>query len=59
LLLGAAFSVVTLCWNSGTAMLAGTLTRHAGNNPQIKHWLERTVGAAFIALGIKLALTKN
>lgn len=59
LLLGAVFSVVTLCWNSGTAMVAGTLTRHASNNPQIKHWLERTVGAAFIALGIKLALTKN
>lgn len=59
LLLGAVFSVVTLCWNSGTAMLAGTLSQHASNNPQVKHWLERSVGAAFVALGMKLALTRN
>lgn len=59
LLLGAVFSVVTLCWNSGTAMLAGTLSRHASGNPHVKHWLERSVGAAFVALGMKLALTRN
>lgn len=59
LLLGAVFSVVTLCWNSGTAMLAGTLSQHASNNPQVRHWLERSVGAAFVALGMKLALTRN
>ena len=59
LLLGAVFATMSLCWNSGTAMLAGTLTRHASNNPHVKQWLERTVGAAFIALGIKLATTRN
>ncbi|MGS0740986.1 LysE family translocator [Glaciimonas sp. GG7] len=58
LLLGVIFAVMSLCWNSGTALLAGTLSRHASSNPQIKQWLERTVGAAFIALGVKLALTK-
>lgn len=58
LLLGAVFSVVTLCWNSSTVMLAGTLTRRAGNNPHIKHWLERAVGAAFVALGISVVLRK-
>lgn len=59
LLLGVIFATMTLCWNSGTALLAGTLSRHASNNPHIKQWLERTVGAAFIALGVKLALTKS
>lgn len=59
LLLGSVFVLVTLCWNSGTALLAGTLAQRAGRNPHIKQWLERTVGAAFIALGAKLALTRN
>ena len=58
LILGGVFALMSLCWNSGTALLAGTLSRHASNNPQIKQWLERTVGAAFIALGVKLAFTK-
>lgn len=59
LVLGAVFVLFSTVWNSGTAFLAGTLTRHAGSNPHIKSWLERSVGAAFIALGAKLALTKN
>lgn len=59
LLLGAVFVVMSTCWNSGTALLAGTLTRRAGRNPQIRQWLERTVGAAFVALGVKLALGRN
>lgn len=59
LLLGAAFAMISLFWNSGTAMLAGTLSRRAGRSPQIMRWLERTVGAAFIALGTRLALTKS
>jgi threonine/homoserine/homoserine lactone efflux protein len=59
LLLGAAFAMISLFWNSGTAMLTGTLSRRAGRSPQIMRWLERTVGAAFIALGTRLALTKS
>ncbi|KAF3999772.1 LysE family translocator [Glaciimonas immobilis] len=59
LLLGSIFASLSLCWNSGTALLAGTVSRHASNNPHIKLWLERTVGAAFIALGVKLAFTKS
>ncbi len=59
LVLGAVFVLITTGWNSGTAFLAGTLTRRASNSPYIKLWLERSVGAAFIALGAKLALTKN
>jgi threonine/homoserine/homoserine lactone efflux protein len=59
LLLGVVFVAITTCWNSGTAFLAGTLARRAGRSPTIKLWLERSVGAAFVALGVRLALTKN
>lgn len=59
LLLGLAFSLISLLWNSGTAFLAGTLARRAGRRPGLKLWLERTVGAAFIALGARLALSRN
>ncbi|RJF97471.1 LysE family translocator [Noviherbaspirillum saxi] len=59
LLLGTAFALISMGWNSGTAFLAGTLARRAGNNPRVKLWLERTVGAAFVGLGVKLALTRQ
>ena len=59
LLLGVAFAAISMCWNSGTAFLAGTLARRAGRNPRVKLWLERLVGATFMALGAKLALTKS
>lgn len=59
LLLGLAFSVISLGWNSGTAFLAGTLARGAGQRPGLKLWLERLVGASFVALGARLALTRN
>lgn len=59
LLLGVAFSVISLGWNSGTAFLAGTVARRAGGNPRVKLWLERTVGGAFVALGARLALSRS
>lgn len=59
LLLGVAFAVISMFWNSGTAFLAGTLARGAGRNPRVKLWLERVVGATFVALGAKLAFTKT
>ncbi len=59
LLLGVAFALISMGWNSGTAFLAGTLARRAGRNPRVKLWLERTVGATFVALGTRLALTRG
>lgn len=59
LLLGVAFAAISMCWNSGTAFLAGTIAHRAGRNPQARLWLERVVGGTFVALGIKLALTRN
>lgn len=59
LVLGVVFAAISMCWNSGTAFLAGTLARRAGQRPAIRLWLERIVGAAFVALGIRLAFTKG
>lgn len=59
LLLGFTMAVISLVWNSGTALLAGTLARRAHHSPRIRQWLERTVGAAFVALGVKLAFSDN
>ena len=59
LLLGVIFIAITTVWNSGTAFLAGSLARRAGRNPRVRQWLERSVGAAFIALGARLALSRN
>jgi threonine/homoserine/homoserine lactone efflux protein len=59
LLLGLAFSLISLGWNSGTAFLAGSLARGAGRRPALRLWLERLVGASFVALGAKLALTRT
>lgn len=59
LLLGVAFAVLSLGWNTGTALLAGTLARSAGRKPHLRRWLERIVGMTFIALGARLALTRN
>jgi threonine/homoserine/homoserine lactone efflux protein len=59
LLLGVMFAAISMCWNSGTAFLAGTLARRARRNSKLRLWLERMVGSAFIALGAKLALTRN
>ncbi|HEY8605714.1 MAG TPA: LysE family translocator [Noviherbaspirillum sp.] len=58
LLLGVAFAAVSMAWNSGTALLAGTVAKGAGGRPGLKLWLERLVGASFIALGAKLAFSK-
>jgi len=59
LLLGIVFTLISTVWNSGTAFLAGTLARRAGHSPRMRLWLERTVGAAFVGLGIKLAMTRQ
>jgi RhtB (resistance to homoserine/threonine) family protein len=59
LLLGIVFTLISTVWNSGTAFLAGTLARRAGRSPRMRLWLERTVGAAFVGLGVKLALTRQ
>ncbi|WP_347555553.1 LysE family translocator [Robbsia sp. KACC 23696] len=56
LALGLVFISISLVWNTGLAVVAGSLTRRVEANPQIKRWVDRAVGSLFVGLGVRLAL---
>ncbi|PVX97561.1 LysE family translocator [Paraburkholderia unamae] len=55
LTLGAVFVVMSMMWNSLVAWVAGSVTRRFAGKPGVKKWLDRTVGSAFVGLGLRLA----
>lgn len=55
LALGAVFVLMSTIWNSFVAWVAGSVTQRFSGKPGIKKWLDRTVGSAFVGLGVKLA----
>jgi RhtB (resistance to homoserine/threonine) family protein len=55
LTLGAVFVVMSTIWNSFVAWIAGSVTQRFSGKPGVKKWLDRTVGSAFVGLGVKLA----
>ncbi|HTH58971.1 MAG TPA: LysE family translocator [Paraburkholderia sp.] len=55
LALGAVFVAMSTVWNSFVAWIAGSVTRRFSGKPAVKKWLDRTVGTAFVGLGIRLA----
>lgn len=55
LALGAVFVVMSTIWNSFVAWVAGSVTQRFSGKPGIKKWLDRTVGSAFVGLGLRLA----
>jgi RhtB (resistance to homoserine/threonine) family protein len=55
LTLGAVFVVMSMVWNSFVAWIAGSVTQRFSGKPGMKKWLDRTVGSAFVGLGLKLA----
>jgi len=55
LALGAVFVGMSTVWNSFVAWIAGSVTRRFSGKPAVKRWLDRTVGTAFVGLGIRLA----
>jgi RhtB (resistance to homoserine/threonine) family protein len=55
LALGAVFVGMSTVWNSFVAWIAGSVTQRFSGKPGIKKWLDRTVGTAFVGLGIRLA----
>lgn len=55
LVLGAVFVAMSTVWNSFVAWIAGSVTRRFSGKPGVKKWLDRTVGTAFVGLGVKLA----
>ncbi len=57
LALGVVFVLMSTVWNSFVAWIAGSVTRRFSGKPGIKKWLDRTVGTAFVGLGVKLATT--
>ena len=54
LLLGAIFVVMSSCWNCGMAIIAGMLVGQHRSDSAFQKWLERIVGGAFVALGVRL-----
>ncbi|QGZ60266.1 LysE family translocator [Paraburkholderia acidisoli] len=57
LLLGAVFVLMSTVWNTFVAWIAGSVTQRFSGKPGMKKWIDRTVGAAFFGLGVKLATT--
>jgi threonine/homoserine/homoserine lactone efflux protein len=53
--LGVVLIVMSTVYNGLVAWLAGGITRRVRSVPRIKAWLDRSIGAAFIALGARLA----
>src|SRR6202012_1674516 len=56
LALGGALTVTSTIWNSFVAWIARSVTERMRGRPGIKRWLDRTVGTAFVGLGIRLAM---
>ncbi len=59
LLLSGIFMLVTLVVFVGYGLFASTVRRHVISRPRILAWMRRTFAAAFVALGVKLALTER
>lgn len=59
LILGLTFVTTGTIWCLTLAMFSSKLSNTIRKNYKIKKWLDKTTGGIFIALGIKLALTKK
>ena len=59
LLLSGIFMLVTLVVFVGYGLFASTVRRHVISRPRILAWMRRTFAAAFVALGVKLALAER
>jgi threonine/homoserine/homoserine lactone efflux protein len=59
LLLGTIFNTTGTAWNLFVAWSSASLARRLDVASRVGRWLNRTLGALFIALGVKLALTER
>jgi RhtB (resistance to homoserine/threonine) family protein len=55
LTLGVVFLAMSTVWGSFVAWVAGSVTQRFAGKPGVKRWLDRTVGSAFVGLGVRLA----
>ena len=56
LVLGALMIAISTVYNGLVAWLAGGISHRMRSAPRIKVWLDRSIGAAFVALGARIAL---
>jgi threonine/homoserine/homoserine lactone efflux protein len=54
-ILGVVLIMISTIYNGMVAWMAGSITRKVGSIPRVKTWLDRSIGAAFVALGARLA----
>jgi len=59
LTLGAVFVAMSTVWTSLVAWVAGSVTQRVSGKPGVKKWLDRTVGSAFVGLGLRLATSQR
>ncbi|KWZ36105.1 LysE family translocator [Burkholderia anthina] len=59
LTLGAVFVAMSTVWTSLVAWVAGSVTQRFSGKPGVKKWLDRTVGSAFVGLGLRLAASQR
>ncbi len=55
--LGAILIAMTTVYNGAVAWVAGGISRRMRALPRVKDWLDRSIGAAFVALGARLVFT--
>ena len=56
LLLSAVFMLMTFIVFVGYGLFAASVRAHVISRPRVLAWMRRTFAAAFVALGVKLAL---
>jgi len=59
LLLGVTVNVIALVGNVILVLLSASVTASLRRNTTISAWLQRALGATFVALGLRLAVEKN
>ncbi len=59
LVLGGVFTTTGTIWCVLLAIYSSRLSDHIRRNHRVKIWLDRGIGAVFIALGIRLALSRK
>jgi threonine/homoserine/homoserine lactone efflux protein len=59
LLLGVTVNMIALAGNIVLVTLSASLTASLRRNASISAWLQKALGATFVALGLRLAVAKN
>ena len=57
--LGLVLVAMSTVYNTAVAWAAGGLTRRMRAVPRVRVWLERSIGAAFVALGVRIAFAEH